>query len=127
MPLLRVPDWLAQFFKWFYGEEFPGLLAELFYRLALQLFLVASVLEAAGRSFAAGVNAIRGGVRGESERAFVAAADRVSGLLRAGPEFVRTMGQAMVQFAALFLYVQVTILAITALLFIELLIALKLL
>ncbi|MFI6785125.1 toxin glutamine deamidase domain-containing protein [Micromonospora sp. NPDC050276] len=126
MPFV-VGDKLAEFFKWFYGEEFPGLLPERFNQLGRQLFGVADVLDDAGRSFVSGVETIRGGVRGESEKAFVAAADRVAGLLKAGPEFVRTLGQAMVQFAALFFYVQVTILAITALLLIELLIALKLL
>ncbi|MEV1320103.1 hypothetical protein AB0J14_38665, partial [Micromonospora arborensis] len=82
MPL-EVPDSLAGFFKWFYGEEFPGLLPEKFNQFGQQLYGVADVLDDAEKSFAAGVNTIRGGVRGQSEKAFVAAADRVADLLKA--------------------------------------------
>ncbi|WP_239098247.1 toxin glutamine deamidase domain-containing protein, partial [Micromonospora qiuiae] len=125
MPL-EVPDSAAGFFKWFYGEEFPGLLPEKIAAFGFTLGAVSGGLERAGGELRAGARRIRGGVEGSAGRAFADAVAGVERSLRVGPEFLRTASELMLKFAATLLYVQVTILAITALLLFELLVALKL-
>ncbi|MEH0933533.1 hypothetical protein, partial [Micromonospora sp. CPCC 205558] len=117
---------LAEFFKWFYGEELPGLQPERFYALAQELHQVADFLDEAGLEFLDGVRSIRSGVMGEAEEAFVKSSEDVAASLGAAPDYVRTMAQMMNQFSALFNYVIITVVAITALLLFELIVALKL-
>ncbi|WP_157562556.1 ferritin-like domain-containing protein [Micromonospora chokoriensis] len=70
---------------------------------------------------------IRAGMMGRAEEAFVESAEGVADSLEKAPEFVRLMARMMTQFAATFQYVIITVVAITALLLFELILALKLL
>ncbi|MEU4553873.1 hypothetical protein [Micromonospora violae] len=127
MPAFQGSDDLAEFFKWFYGEELPGLQPERFYTLAQDLYQVADHLDAAGAEFLDGVRTIRSGVMGAAEEAFVSSSEDVAGSLEKAPEYVQTLARMMTEFSAVFNYVVITVMAITALLLFELLVALKLL
>ncbi|MFI7604326.1 hypothetical protein ACIBTV_04300 [Micromonospora sp. NPDC049366] len=126
MPAFQSSEDLAEFFKWFYGEELPGLQPERFYALAQELHQVADSLDEAGLEFLDGVRTIRSGVMGAAEEAFVDSSENVAESLGLAPDYVRTMAQMMNQFSALFNYVIITVMAITALLLFELIVALKL-
>ncbi|MFI7604250.1 toxin glutamine deamidase domain-containing protein [Micromonospora sp. NPDC049366] len=126
MPAFQSSEDLAEFFKWFYGEELPGLQPERFYALAQELHQVADSLDEAGLEFLDGVRTIRSGVMGAAEEAFVDSSESVAESLGLAPDYVRTMAQMMNQFSALFNYVIITVMAITALLLFELIVALKL-
>lgn len=126
MPAFQSSEDLAEFFKWFYGEELPGLQPERFYTLAQELHQVADSLDDASLEFIDAVRTIRSGVMGQAEEAFVESSEDVAESLGLAPEYVRTMAQMMHQFSALFNYVIITVMAITALLLFELIVALKL-
>ncbi|RZT79440.1 papain fold toxin 1 (glutamine deamidase) of polymorphic toxin system [Micromonospora violae] len=126
MPAFQSSEDLAEFFKWFYGEELPGLQPERFFALAQELHQVADSLDEAGLEFLDGVRTIRSGVMGAAEEAFVDSSENVAESLGLAPDYVRTLAQMMNQFSALFNYVIITVMAITALLLFELIVALKL-
>ena len=95
---LEVSDDVAVFLKWFSGEEFPGTDEDKLRAIALAHIDAADGIDEVLPLLVVGVNAIKEGVQGQAERAFVESTqDYVApkGYVGQGSRYVHRMGETL--------------------------------
>ncbi|NMO55421.1 hypothetical protein HH310_30090 [Actinoplanes sp. TBRC 11911] len=125
--MIEVSNGVAEFLKWLTGEELPGTDPDLLRVIAAAHGDAADGVDEVIPMLVAGINRIREGVMGESERAFVdTMKDYVSddGFLAVASKYVRRMGNGLDDTANQVEYTQIMVVLTVIELMVELAVAL---